>query len=449
MSFAAVVAGVTGLASAGAGIYSANKAAGAQKDAAKQSKKLAEKQFDYMDHLQGDLYRENRDSAINTFKYTNKAAAGARGDADTNALSLYRSGTDLAQNARRSNLDRLSQTRRAGVERLTHDRNQNIGEFEQTERQNLSTAGRARNAGLNQLDRDRRSNLAALDPYATAGTNAMQAYASNLGIGSAPEGYSGLTLSPGAQFQLEQGRNTVEGGAAGAGGLYSGATMAQLERMRNGEVAQDRDNQQDQLFALGGVGQNAVNAQNSVRDYATAGQNDLRSQYTDRASGYRNTATNGIADSRNGATAGINALRGNYATAANGTSDDFFNRQFNNSLNYTNALTNSSDTMAQRNIDALNQRFGNLFQARGQRANLMGSASQNYTNAATYAAMNRGAATAGGAIGVGNAITGGINNGLGIYAQMGGFSGGNGGGYGSSPPPGWQAPWLPPSFSRG
>jgi hypothetical protein len=182
------------------------------------------------------------------------------------------------------------------------------------------------------------------------------------------------------------------------------------------------------------------------RNYSSGVQNDLRGQYVDRSSGYRDTANAGIADSRNLATAGINGIRGNYTSAANGVTDDFFNRQYNNQANLTNGLTNSADTLAQRQIAALNDRFGNLFQSRSLRGQMMGSASQGYTSAATDAINNRGAASAAGSIGVGNAINDGLSNGLDLYARMGGFSN-SGGGYGSTPPSNWQAPWIPPGNS--
>jgi hypothetical protein len=170
------------------------------------------------------------------------------------------------------------------------------------------------------------------------GRNALGAYASELGLGAAPKGYSGISMSPATQFLLTQGRKEAEGGAAGSGGLYSGNTLVELERMRQGYAAQDRDNQLSQLYGLG--------------TYATEG------------------------------------------------------------------LAGREQQLANRRIGAVQDFVGNMANARGQRANLYGTAATNYTQGASNALANYGNAAASGAIGVGNAITGGINNALGTYGYM-------------------------------
>lgn len=133
---------------------------------------------------------------------------------------------------------------------------------------------------------------------AQMGNNALQAYASNLGLGQAPEGYS-LAMSPAAQFQMQQGREMIEGGAAGAGGLYSGATLEALQDRGQGIAAQDFNNQQGQLFNLGGVGQQATqNLYGVERDWANnlIGGSAAR---TDRLTGTANDRTNALTGQRN------------------------------------------------------------------------------------------------------------------------------------------------------
>lgn len=73
--------------------------------------------------------------------------------------------------------------------------------------------------------------------------------------------YGGITLSPAAQFAMTQGRDTIEAGAAGRGGLYSGSTAKGLEDFRFGLSAQDRDNQLNRLLGLTQMGANAAAGQ--------------------------------------------------------------------------------------------------------------------------------------------------------------------------------------------
>lgn len=163
-------------------------------------------------------------------------------------------------------------------------------------------------------------------PTAELGGNALQAYASNLGIGTAPEGYS-MSLSPATQYQLEQGRETTEGGAAGAGGLYSGATLEALEKMRNGLVAQDFDDQQAQLYNVAGMGQNALSNLYGVNsDWANSiigGSSDR----TDRLIGNASGRTNALTGARN--------------TWAEGTANSYLAQgqaKANGAMNMNNAL---------------------------------------------------------------------------------------------------------------
>lgn len=104
-------------------------------------------------------------------------------------------------------------------------------------------------------------------PFLGGGTNAMNALMFEQGIGERPEGYEGITTSPAAQFAMEQGRDTIEAGAAGRGNLFSGASLQSLESMRQGVAAQDRDNQLNRLSFLANMGQSSAGMQ------AQAGQN--------------------------------------------------------------------------------------------------------------------------------------------------------------------------------
>jgi hypothetical protein len=78
--------------------------------------------------------------------------------------------------------------------------------------------------------------------------------------------YGGISMSPGTRFAMEEGRDTIEAGAAARSGLNSGATLAGLERLRFGLSAQDRETQLNRLGGLTQMGQNAagMNAANSA-----------------------------------------------------------------------------------------------------------------------------------------------------------------------------------------
>lgn len=104
-------------------------------------------------------------------------------------------------------------------------------------------------------------------PFVGGGTDAFNALLSTQGLGPRPEGFDGLSFSPGAQFALEQGRDTIEAGAAGRGNLFSGASLKALETLRGGIATQDRENQLNRLAQLSGFGQASAGQQ------AIAGQN--------------------------------------------------------------------------------------------------------------------------------------------------------------------------------
>lgn len=95
-------------------------------------------------------------------------------------------------------------------------------------------------------------------PFYDAGLNALNPYLYEIGLAERPDDWAGLSMSPGARFALEQGRDTIEAGAAARSGLRSGATLAGLERLRMGMAAQDRDNQLNRLAGVVDSGQGAA-----------------------------------------------------------------------------------------------------------------------------------------------------------------------------------------------
>jgi hypothetical protein len=123
-------------------------------------------------------------------------------------------------------------------------------------------------------------------PFLEGGTNALGAYNYELGLGQRPDDWQGLSMTPGAQFALREGRDTVESGAAMRGGLNSGATLAGLERLRMGMASQDRDNQLNRLAGLVDMGQGAAGMQAQAGNaFASMGSQSLANQGNARAAG--------------------------------------------------------------------------------------------------------------------------------------------------------------------
>lgn len=141
------------------------------------------------------------------------------------------------------------------------------------------------------------------EPFYGAGQNALGAYQYELGLGAQPEGYQGISMSPGAQFALTQGRDTIEAGAAARGGLNSGAAMAGLEKLRMGMAAQDRDTQLNRLAGMTDMGMGAAGMQANAGN-ALAANNANSTQFMGNALANRGNAA------ASGAVGVTNALQG-------------------------------------------------------------------------------------------------------------------------------------------
>lgn len=130
-----------------------------------------------------------------------------------------------------------------------------------------------------------------LEPFRAAGQNAFTAYLSELGLGEAPEGYGGYMESPMASYLLTQGRDTIEGGAAARGGLYSGSTLKALEDHRQGVIGADVDSYLSKLFGVSQMGQNAAAQQGAAgTQFANAAGNNIMAAGRAAGQGYTNAA---------------------------------------------------------------------------------------------------------------------------------------------------------------
>lgn len=95
-------------------------------------------------------------------------------------------------------------------------------------------------------------------PYLDFGNSAINPLAYELGLAEKPAGYDGYSVTPHAEYLLTEGRGAIEGGAAGAGNLFSGATAQALDRHRMGVIAGDRDAYLNRLTGVVGIGQAAA-----------------------------------------------------------------------------------------------------------------------------------------------------------------------------------------------
>lgn len=228
-------------------------------------------------------------------------------------------------------------------------------------------------------------------PYQRAGNRAQNALAYELGLtgGDRPRNYEGFRATPGYEFMRNEGMRGIEGSAAAGGDLMSGRTLRALNQ------------------------------------YGTGLANQTYGQHLDRLTG---TAGTGLATA--GALAGAAGQYGNAVMTAQG----------NRGANVINALANYGQTgvnvagqQGQMNYGAAGALGTNAYNAYGTAgANTLGAlgnfasggqaagnsylaASGNAANFMGNALANMGDARAAGAIGIGNAIQGGIQNGLGLW----------------------------------
>lgn len=111
-----------------------------------------------------------------------------------------------------------------------------------------------------------------LNPYKEAGYDSLKQLMGGMGEGGRfMETFSGQDIynDPSYQFRLNEGLNAVQSGAAGQGGLLSGATQKALNNYAQESASQeyqnaynrfnaDQTNQYNRLANLVGVGQNAA-----------------------------------------------------------------------------------------------------------------------------------------------------------------------------------------------
>jgi hypothetical protein len=350
---AAAIAGGTALVGGAIASRGASKAADKQAESSDASLRLQSKMFKKQNSVAAEMLRKQNKSvdqnALRNLGYAGKASKDAR----IQAGRLYGDTSRRARETLDDNSDLYRDEMKWGNDRL------------------------------------RDAEAASLKPFqlqSDLGNNALRAYSSNLGLGAAPKGYS-LEMNPGSRYLLDEGSKAIEGGAAAGGGLYSGASMEELQRHAMGIAAQDKGQQQSELFNLGGLGQEAAGTMANIRT-GTAGN--------------------------------INALRSGYTGALTGARDNYTNLMAQYGANRANGLTAASDTLAQRRIGIGDTKMSALGQARGLRQQLLGSAASNYGAFGGQAIQNKGDAQAAGVMGGTNAWTNALNGGFQTYGMLGG-----------------------------
>lgn len=114
-------------------------------------------------------------------------------------------------------------------------------------------------AYLAQMRMGRDKAISYQQPYEQAGRSGLNLLQQYL-TGDPTATQNRLEQSPGYQFRLQQGQNSIQNLLASRGGLKSGGAMKALEEFAQGTASQEFGNQVGYLQGLAGIGQNAATA---------------------------------------------------------------------------------------------------------------------------------------------------------------------------------------------
>jgi len=117
----------------------------------------------------------------------------------------------------------------------------------------------AMDAYLAQMRMGRDKAISYQQPYEQAGRSGLNLLQQYL-TGDPMATQNRLEQSPGYQFRLQQGQNSIQNLLASRGGLKSGGAMKALEEFAQGTASQEFGNQVGYLQGLAGMGQNAATA---------------------------------------------------------------------------------------------------------------------------------------------------------------------------------------------
>ena len=293
----AAVAAIGAVASAGAGIYSANKSANAQKDAARSA--LSQEELMYQqqraDYEQARVAGSN---ALAAMQYELGLGAkpffapGSGLDEDGELYGVGYAGENGAPvfgaEAPPDPLDNpavtdreLAQLREAA--RIAGPGSEGMKTPEQVALDNalLQIDQRSLN-GPTQAEQDAVAQKAALNTQPVGGTPGIE--------------YQGFQATPGYDFRVSQGQKGVDNKLAQMGLTNSGAAIKATERFRQGTAADEYGTFYNRLAAMAGTGQTATNQISSLgANYANSASNLLMNAGNAAAQGYNNigSAING------------------------------------------------------------------------------------------------------------------------------------------------------------
>ena len=117
----------------------------------------------------------------------------------------------------------------------------------------------AMNAYLAQMRQGRDKAISYQQPYEQAGRSGLNLLQQYL-TGDPMATQNRLEQSPGYQFRLQQGQNSIQNLLASRGGLKSGAAMKALEEFAQGTASQEFGNQVGYLQNLSNMGQQSATA---------------------------------------------------------------------------------------------------------------------------------------------------------------------------------------------
>lgn len=140
-------------------------------------------------------------------------------------------------------------------------------------------------------------------PYLDAGNSSLAAYMYEMGLGEAPKDYGGFTTTPGYDFRLQSGNDSINALAGARGGLHSGATLKALADYNQGMASDEYGNYLGRLAGLTDMGTGAAaNTASAGANYAAGAGNALAQSGQAQANSYLNSA--------NAMTGGINNALG-------------------------------------------------------------------------------------------------------------------------------------------
>lgn len=148
--------------------------------------------------------------------------------------------------------------------------------------------------------------------------------------------YSNFYNTPGYQFALQQGQQSVNRAAAATGGLYSSTTLNQLDQNAQGYASQNYNNYVQQLMGLAGIGGSATAS--TVGSATTAGNNISANQLSSgnaQASGIlgQGSAYSGAINNAGGILSNYSALAGgNNAVSSISSAEQGFQNSLNDSF---------------------------------------------------------------------------------------------------------------------